>query len=195
MLKLDKVTYSTPPPRMLKIFEGILFEVPEKKHTLIFGENGSGKSTLVKLLMKFIEPSSGIVEGGTEKAVTVFEDYDDQLFFSTVSEEFSNTIDEKSEEYYKTISMLDLEGLLGRSTFELSYSQKARLVFALAYLSKKEFMIIDCPPKDEKIYSMINHIIDRQERTVVMLFPLNRPVESHDSWNKYRIEDKKIVKC
>lgn len=41
------------------ILNGITIQIPEYKHTAIIGPSGCGKTTLIKLLLGFIEPTSG----------------------------------------------------------------------------------------------------------------------------------------
>ena len=139
----------------------VSLEVARRRNILIYGDNGSGKTTLLNLLLGFIEPVSGKIEGGTRKAVGIFEDIDGQLFYSTVFEELSTIAGINDEEKRYILSSLKLESLLKRSTFELSYSEKARLVFSVAYLSGKEFMIIDCPPVDEEIAAEVARGIEQ----------------------------------
>lgn len=194
MLRLEKVSYTTDAPRFKSIFEDISIEFPCNRNTMIFGDNGSGKTTLTKLLMKFVPPSGGTVEGGTDIAVGVFEDFDNQLFFSTVFEEFNSIANIKDMEYDKAISVLSLKEILKRNTLELSYSQKARLVFALAYLSSREFLIIDCPPNDEKIDIMICEIIKKKSRTIIILLPERDSRKINGKWDRYLIKDKKLLK-
>ncbi len=192
MLRLEKISYSTGYPRNIEVFSGVEVDFPVKRNVVIFGDNGSGKTTLVKLLMKFITPTSGIVVGGTEMAVGIFEDYDDQLFFSTVYEEFSSITKTTVKKYKSVLSLLKLESLLERSSLELSYSQKARLVFGLAYLVDREFMIIDSPPVDEKIDGMISKIALEGHRTILLLLPKGDAREFPGIWDEYVIENRKL---
>lgn len=194
MLGLEKVSYSTPPPRIVNIFEDVAIKITQNENTMIFGDNGSGKTTLVKLLMKFIPPCSGIVEGGPRQAICVFENFDDQLFFSTVFEELASTGNIEEKEYEQTISLLGVREILKKSTLQLSYTQKARLVFALAYLSNREFLILDCLPRDERIDKMISEIVRKKKRTMLVLLPEKDSREIEGRWDRYLIKDKKLIK-
>ncbi|MFH1416387.1 MAG: ATP-binding cassette domain-containing protein [Elusimicrobiota bacterium] len=193
MLSLQEVSYKTPPPRCVAVYDKISLEIPYGENTIILGDNGSGKTTLMKMIMGFIAPSAGTVEGGCDKVVGVFENYDDQLFFSTVFEEFSS-MEYSQKDYSAVLAALDLKGIVERSTFELSYSQKARLIVALAYLSGREFMLIDSPPQDKMINSLLSDIVMKKSRTIVLMLPRDTQELPSGKWQRYMISGRKLVK-
>ncbi|MFI0372643.1 thiol reductant ABC exporter subunit CydD [Actinomadura sp. 1N219] len=65
-IRMDDVTagYNGPP-----VLTGISLEIRPGRRTALVGDSGTGKSTLLALLMRFIEPSSGLVTvAGTDLA-------------------------------------------------------------------------------------------------------------------------------
>ncbi len=46
----------------MQIFKTINFEIPARKTVAFVGTTGSGKSTIVKLLLRFYDPDSGVIE-------------------------------------------------------------------------------------------------------------------------------------
>ena len=195
MLRLENINYITPPPRRRTILESADLEIQEKEHSVIYGANGSGKTTIIQLLLKLIDPTGGTVRGGTDAAVGVFEDADSQLFFSTVYEEICSVRVNEEEKMKKAAAALGLENMIERSTLELSYSEKIRLIFAVAYMTGRQFMLIDCPPTDEKIDALVAGIIEKEERTMVYFLPeggARRDLSKN--WIKYRLNEGRIIK-
>ncbi|MFW6134779.1 MAG: hypothetical protein ACOC5R_04320, partial [Elusimicrobiota bacterium] len=89
---------------------------------------------------------------------------------------------------------LGLGELMKRSTFELSYTQKARLVFAVSYFTEREYILIDCIPEDIKINRMIEYISENENKTFVMFLPSGESRSICAGWDSYKIKNKKIVK-
>jgi len=171
MLSIRKMSYVLPFPRNIEIFKDADFSVEKNQHTIVYGDNGSGKTTLAHILLKFRKPASGYVKGGTDRAAGFFENFDDQLFFSTVYEEITSVVSLDSEIYRYTAGVLGINELLERSTLELSYSEKARLVFGITYMLGKEYMLIDAPPDDDRIEKMIEDIVLNSRTTAVLFLP------------------------
>ncbi len=191
MLALKDVTYITPPPASKTIFEETSFFITPGSDTLVLGDNGSGKSTLVRLLLKFIYPLKGEVKGGTEKAAAFFDDVESQLFFTRVNEELNSCGgDRKLME--KCLNLFKLKKLTEKSTIELSYSQKARLALACAYLTRRPFIIIDSPPRDDVISGAIEYFSGRQNYTHLLLLPEGTEVKQFTGWQKFIISGRKI---
>jgi len=191
MLSFSKVSYETPLPRSVSIFDEASFSVDRSCNTVIYGENGSGKTTLAHLLLEFIQPASGEITGGRELSAGVFENVDEQLLFSSVKEEISSSAC-SLRDYESVLKDLALEGLIGKTTFEISYSQKARLVMAAAYLTGKEFIIVDSVPEDEIIDEFIRSKAEAGERTFLLLLPEGDVRETGKNWNRLYISRGKI---
>ena len=59
MVRFEDVTFAYVPGR--EVIENVSFEIPPGKTVAIVGATGSGKSTLVSLLLRFHDPSGGLV--------------------------------------------------------------------------------------------------------------------------------------
>lgn len=62
-LKLDNISFRYP-GNSSSIIENLDLIIPKNKITAIVGDSGSGKTTLMKLLMKFYEPTKGVIKIG-----------------------------------------------------------------------------------------------------------------------------------
>jgi ATP-binding cassette subfamily B protein len=63
-IRLEDVTFKYDGTHYFTVLTGINIVIPEGKTTAIVGLSGSGKTTLIKLLMKFYEPTSGLINVG-----------------------------------------------------------------------------------------------------------------------------------
>ncbi len=185
MLALKNVSYSTPLPSDKTIFNNICFEVKEGRNTVVFGDNGSGKTTLAKILLKLITPSTGLVCGGTQTASVFFEDIESQLLFTRVEEELKSSGSGPLTE--KCVDLFQLKDILTSSILELSYSQKARVALACAYIAGRPFIVIDSPPRDENIDRALGYFLSQSSPTHLLFLPdADRNIPGKN-WEKMRI--------
>uniref|UniRef100_UPI004049D835 peptidase domain-containing ABC transporter n=1 Tax=Fulvivirga sp. TaxID=1931237 RepID=UPI004049D835 len=63
-LRLENLSFQYEGPHSELVLNDINMFIPEGKVTAIVGASGSGKTTLLKLLMKFYEPTTGVVKLG-----------------------------------------------------------------------------------------------------------------------------------
>ncbi|GET29931.1 ABC transporter ATP-binding protein [Prolixibacter sp. SD074] len=63
-IHLKDVSFQYEGPESPFVLKNVSLEIPKNKVTAIVGESGSGKTTLVKLLLKFIEPTTGSIKVG-----------------------------------------------------------------------------------------------------------------------------------
>lgn len=61
-IEINNVTYKYEGPDSESVLKDISILIPKGKTTAIVGESGSGKTTLLKLLLKFYQPTSGIIK-------------------------------------------------------------------------------------------------------------------------------------
>ncbi|MGM0441156.1 MAG: ATP-binding cassette domain-containing protein [Elusimicrobiota bacterium] len=188
MLRCENVKYTTSPPRQVEVFKNLDFKIEKGENTVIYGDNGSGKSTLLKLLLGIEKPDRGEI-ADEQSAVAVFEDIEEQILFSTVREELksSDTFDNN-----QIMSILKLRPLRTRSTLELSFTEKSRLVFFTAWQTGKHFMLVDTPVDDDLINKCIKYLTRNKKRTVVLFLPVEEKRSFTNSWQKFYIDNKRI---
>jgi len=61
-IKLDRISFQYDGPKSPYILKDISLFIPDGKVTAIVGASGSGKSTLMKLLLRFYDPTQGIIK-------------------------------------------------------------------------------------------------------------------------------------
>lgn len=189
MLRCEKVGYTSPPPRRKKVFEGLNFRIPKKRNTVIYGDNGAGKTTLLKLLAGIKKPDSGKILKD-ESAVAVFENIEEQLLFSTVKEEMKSVTGAENDEI---MDKLNLSNLTERSTLELSFTEKVRLVFFIAWAAGKHYLLLDSPVNDKLLNDSINYIAEERDRTVVLFLPAAEEREFTSEWKKFTFKGKNLI--
>jgi ABC transport system ATP-binding/permease protein len=121
----------------------------------LIGANGAGKTTLLKLLLKQLEPSSGVVEHGTRLEIAYFDQLRDQLDPDmTVADTVGNGSDFIEIAGNKRHVMSYLSDFLfaparSRSPVKsLSGGEKNRLLLARLFTKPANFLVMDEPTND-----------------------------------------------
>lgn len=160
----------------------------------IMGANGSGKTTLLHILMGLLLPTSGSVElfgkerrreddfrDSRRRMGFVFQDADDQLFCPTVAEDVAfgprnlgKSASEAHDVTHRVLSMLDIEHLEKRVTYQLSGGEKRMVALATALAMEPEILILD-EPATGLAEDAAEHLLDVLDRHVP-----TRIVVSHD---------------
>jgi len=133
----------------MNILNNVKVRIEPDSKICILGDNGCGKTTLLKLFMQILKPSLGNVYVHPETNVGYFsQHYIDQLDLDMTSIEIIR-------ERYPTCSAdLSKKNLLKFGITEedwdkpikfLSSGQKSRVAFALIYMKKPNFLIMDEP--------------------------------------------------
>ena len=149
------------------VLKNLSFEIPQGKTTAIVGASGSGKTTLIKLLLKFYEPTDGVILIGNTNLNDLNNDYwrmncgavlqETFIFNDTIagniSESEQNEIIDR-EKLKNAVYIANIEDFverlpnklnteLGTSGIRLSGGQEQRLMIARAVYKNPEFVFFD----------------------------------------------------
>lgn len=147
------------------ILKKLNFEIERGKVTAIVGASGSGKSTLLKLLLKFFEPTEGIVRIGqsnfNELSAKQWRDQcgvvmqGGKVFSDTIVNNIALGQEIDMEQIVMTSALANLDDFvnsnlpmgyftkIGEEGLHLSEGQKQRLLLARAMYKNPEFLILD----------------------------------------------------
>ena len=147
------------------VLQGINLHIPAGEHLAILGPSGAGKSTLASLILRMIDPTSGVVRVGGEDLrelqiasvrshVSILLQ-DSVLFGTTVKENIKFGRLEASDEdieHAATLAQADgfirdlpkgYDTVLGEAAKDLSGGQRQRLAIARAILRQAPIVILD----------------------------------------------------
>ena len=164
MIDLDRVSkaYSKGQPAV----DEISLHIDKGEFVFIVGDSGSGKSTLIKLLLKELEPSEGVITVNNHVLNTlrrskiakyrrgigiVFQDfrllpdrnvYDNVAFTLRVCEYSNRAIRKKVPEMLRTVGLAEKYKSLPR---QLSGGEQQRVAIARALVNSPEVLLADEP--------------------------------------------------
>jgi ATP-binding cassette subfamily B protein len=147
------------------VLHGINLRIPAGEHLAILGPSGAGKSTLASLILRMIDPTSGVVRVGGEDLkelqiasvrshVSILLQ-DSVLFGTTVRENIKfGRLDASDEEIKQAAALAQADGfirelpkgydtVLGEAAKDLSGGQRQRLAIARAILRQAPIVILD----------------------------------------------------
>ncbi len=130
------------------LFENISFMIKRQERVLVIGPNGCGKSTLIKLILRRLSPTAGVLEEGYHVDIGYYDQENQNLTpENTVLDELWNA--------YPTLPEAQVRGVLGQFRFRgeevfksvsvLSGGERARLTLAKLMLSKMNLLVLDEP--------------------------------------------------
>lgn len=169
-------SYTGSPPYVL---DGVDLEIRDGEYVSVVGENGSGKSTLMRLILKFIRPTSGKIVSRAERTGYVPQKND----FSNSG--FPITVYEALNSYRKLLKIKnrgvigDILGQVGMSGFEdslmgtLSGGQSQKIMIARALTGNPDLLILDEPStgvdinSQKEIYGFLKKINRERGITIV----------------------------
>ena len=70
-IKLNDISFQYEGPKSPFVLKDIKLSIPEGKVTAVVGASGSGKTTLMKLLLRFYDPSNGIITYNGDDILTL----------------------------------------------------------------------------------------------------------------------------
>lgn len=123
------------------LLHDISFEVKSNSVTTIVGPNGAGKTTLVRLILDFIQPTSGIIN----KQKNIQMGYVPQKlhanrFMPMTVQTFLSLCGEQKIDY-----LFDISHLMASSIHSLSGGELQKVLFNAAVLKKPDLLILDEP--------------------------------------------------
>lgn len=165
------------------ILENINLEIFQNDYIAIIGPNGGGKTTLLKLLLGFLQPTSGIVEiKGQIGYLPQYINFNMDMPINVLDITLQGRLT-KSKLFYtkedkkialEKLELMKISHLKNRKIKDLSGGQRQRVLLARALTKEPEILILDEPtasidPEGQKeIYNLLKEL------------PLTKLIVSHD---------------
>src|SRR5437762_3601709 len=177
-----------------KALHGVSFEVRQGESVALVGPNGAGKTTLFLCLSGVLSIPSGAAnvagldpaERSQRRALPgkvgiIFQDSDDQLFSTTVSDDVAFgplnlglTPAEVHQRVTEALEHVGLQGFEARVPFHLSGGEKRRVALAGILAMRPEILLLDEPS---------SHLDPRGRRELIRLInglEVTKLIASHD---------------
>jgi zinc transport system ATP-binding protein len=178
MIKAENLyfSYTGAPPHVLN---GINLEIGEGEYISVVGENGCGKSTLMRLLLKFLKPTKGIIinQAGRIGYVPQKNDFSNSNFPITVHEvlnSYRRLLKLKDKGVIaKSLEQVGMSDFAGALMGNLSGGQSQKILIARALMGNPDLLILDEPStgvdiKSQKdIYGFLKKINKESGITIV----------------------------
>jgi zinc transport system ATP-binding protein len=178
MIKAEKLffSYTGSPPYVLN---GIDLEIRNGEYVSVVGENGSGKSTLMRLILKFIKPTSGSIISQTKRIgyVPQKNDFSNSNFPITINEalnSYRKLLKIKSKDIVReALEQVGMSSFTGALMGTLSGGQSQKILVARALMGKPDLLILDEPStgvdanSQKEIYGFVKKINKENGITVV----------------------------
>ena len=152
VIEVNDICFSYPDRQIIKDFSTL---IQRGDKIGLLGANGAGKTTLLKLLLKQLEPDSGVVEHGTRLEIAYFDQLRDQLDPEmTVADTVADGNDFVEQAGNKRHVMSYLSDFLfaparARSPVKsLSGGEKNRLLLARLFTKPANLLVMDEPTND-----------------------------------------------
>ncbi|MDD3231709.1 MAG: metal ABC transporter ATP-binding protein [Oscillospiraceae bacterium] len=190
MIQVKNLTfsYTGSPPYVLNQLN---LEIPDGAYVSIVGENGCGKSTLMRLILKFLKPTSGQILSSAKRIGYVPQK-------NSASEDgFPITVFEMMDSYRKLLKLKDKQetdanlqkvGMLPqkkKKMSDLSGGQCQKVRIARALLGSPDLLLLDEPStgidmqSQQEIYALLKALNQKNRITVIAIeHNLNAAVEN-----------------
>ena len=177
-----------------KLIDGFTTRIVQKDTIAIVGKNGTGKSTFLKLLLKEIEPDSGVIKRGDFK-IGYFDQHramldDDKNLIETFCPNGGDRVevDGKSMHVYGYLkNFLFPKEYLDKKIGMLSGGEKNRVALALLFTKKVDCLILDEPTNDLDIptINILEEYLQKFQGAVIFV--------SHDRYFVDKIANKLFI--
>lgn len=164
------------------IFKDINFKLKEGSMTALLGPNGAGKTTLIRILMKLLEPTTGIFKfdksvrlGYVPQFRNIDEDYPLSIkaFVGLNAPTFKTSkVKQQIEHELEETNLLEIQNTrMGKA----SGGQKQRAYLAQALLDNPNMIILDeataslDPRAKEELMKLIKHLNEKHQMTVLFV--------------------------
>lgn len=197
MIQAEKLyfSYTGSPPYVL---DGLDLDIRDGSYVSVVGENGSGKSTLMRLILKFLTPTSGTITARAKRIgyVPQKNDFSNTGFPITVYEALDSyrrllKIRDRSvvTERLRQVGMADFSGALMGN---LSGGQSQKILIARALMGEPDLLILDEPSagvdvaSQKEIYGFIR-ALNRDNRITVVSVEHNLDAAVANSTSIYHL--------
>jgi ATP-binding cassette, subfamily B, bacterial len=191
----DNVTFHYEEEDAKAIFKNLTLRIPPGEKVGIVGESGAGKSTFVNLLLRFVEPESGMIliddhdiaqmrqndlrraiAYVPQEALLFHRSLRDNIKYSnpdSTDEEMFSAVDRAHAKQFIEELPSGYDTLVGERGVKLSGGQKQRIMIARAMIKKSPILILDeaTSSLDSESEKLIQAALDdlMHERTTIII--------------------------
>lgn len=193
-LVVEDVSFSYPPPRVIRALNGINLSLEHSSFVAVIGKNGSGKTTLARCMSGYLRPGQGqvLIDGQsvhrlplrtrTQKVGYVFQNPDHQIFKDPVRTDIEfgprnlGWSQEKIRERVDwVLDRLRLRPFEHVHPFMLSKGNRQRLAIAAIAVMEPEVLIVDEPTTGQdpaharEIMDLLTELREEKGLTIVII--------------------------